>query len=135
MVWTTDRKPQEYSTPLLDMDLSSLPARPLSGQEVGALNEADALVAVRPVERFEFDAVDETLVVAVILITRQGVRGVTFDPDRGWAVVYREDLDTVESIDDVPESVIGDAQRVLRGKIDDLERERDFGSKLVNAYQ
>lgn len=117
------------------MDLSSLPARPLSGREVGALNEADAFVAVRPVERFEFDAVDETLVVAGILITRRGVRGVAFDPASGWSVVYRENIDDVESIEDVPESVIGDAQRVLRREIDDLERERDFGSQLVDAYQ
>lgn len=116
------------------MDLSSLPARPLSGQEVGALNESDAFVAVRPVERFEFDAVDETLVVAVVLITGQGVRGVAFDPDRGWRVVHREDIEGVERLEDVPESVIGAAQRVLRGEIDDLERERAFGSQLVDAY-
>ncbi|WP_188883622.1 hypothetical protein [Halarchaeum grantii] len=117
------------------MDLSSLPSRPLTAREVAALGDSDAFVTVRPVERFEFDAVDGTLVVAAAFITNRGVRGVAFDPDGGWSVVHREDLDDVASIEDVPESAIGAAQRALRSEVDDLERERGFGSRLVEAYE
>ncbi|GAA0657243.1 hypothetical protein [Salarchaeum japonicum] len=117
------------------MDLSSLPSRPLTGREVAALDESGTFVAVRPVERFEFEAVEETLVVAVVLITTQGVRGVAFDPERGWRVVHRADRDDIEELADVPESAIDDAQRALRAEITDLERERGFGSRLVDAYE
>ncbi|MEE6208938.1 hypothetical protein U3A55_02040 [Salarchaeum sp. III] len=117
------------------MDLSSLPSRPLTGREVAALDGSDAFVAVRPVERFEFEAVEETLVVAVVLITNRGVRGVAFDPDSGWRVVRRDDREAIEQLADVPESAIDDAQRALRAEITDLERERGFGSRLVDAYK
>ncbi|MGB9985500.1 hypothetical protein [Salarchaeum japonicum] len=117
------------------MDLSSLPSRPLTGREVAALGESAAFIAVRPVERFEFEAVEETLVVAVVLITSQGVRGVAFDPDAGWRVVHRDDRDGIERLEDVPESAIDAAQRALRAEITELEGERGFGSRLVDAYR
>jgi len=116
------------------MDLSSLPPRPLTTRELAGLGESDAFVAVRPVERFEFDAVDETLVVAVVFVTSQGVRGAAFAPDTGWRVVHRDDRDGIEALGDVPESAIADAQRALRAEITDLEGESGFASQLVDAY-
>lgn len=117
------------------MDLSSLPSRPLSGSEVAALGESDAFVAVRPVDRFEFESVEETLVVGVVLVTGRGVRAAHFSPADGWQIVYREDIDGVETIEDVSESTIGEAQRELRSRTDELERERGFGTRLVEAYE
>ncbi|GGL64033.1 hypothetical protein [Halocalculus aciditolerans] len=117
------------------MDLSSLPSRPLAGSEVAALGESDAFVAVRPVDRFEFEAVEETLVVGVVLVTERGARAAHFSPADGWRVVYREDVEGVEGLADVSEATIGEAQRELRSLTDELESERGFGSRLVDAYE
>ncbi|GAA0293480.1 hypothetical protein [Halarchaeum salinum] len=104
------------------MAFDSLPARPLSHDEVMALSASGRFVDVRPVNAFHYPERETQLITAIVFVTKSGLRAVDYDPTvREWHVVREESLDGPEDITDVPDELLSDVQAEIEQRVSEME--------------
>lgn len=78
--------------------LDSLPSRPLSEQQLFALNDADALELAVPVRDPDAEPKERERAPGILLATNSWLKALAFDGD-AWTVVETYDLDEMQRVD------------------------------------
>lgn len=124
---------------------SSLPARPLSVDELQSLHKTSSLVAAAPINVVLDPDQDRSrsLVVSAVLVTEASVVGVSYDPtEQSWNKVIQKENgpDSEKGPDGTVESVVMEVESALEQEAERLEKDGEvgevFGSDLeggVNA--
>jgi len=112
--------------------LSSLPARPLSVDELQSLHRSGSLVAAAPINVVLDPDQDRSrsLVVSAVLATEAFVVGVSYDPsDQTWNKVIQKENgpESEKGPDGTVESVIMEAESALEQEAERLEEDGEVG--------
>ena len=112
--------------------LSSLPARPLSVDELQSLHRSGSLVAAAPINVVLDPDQDRSrsLVVSAVLATEAFVVGVSYDPsDQTWNKIIQKENgpESEKGPDGTVESVVMEAESALEQEAERLEEDGEVG--------